>query len=203
VLIGGGIGLAAVALVGGYFFLGGGGSDSSATPAAPHTSATSLAPTPTGTVIAVGKPTAAVKTFKGDVGRDPFQALVTSPPAPTTTAAKPASTTLPAAATSTSGAVVGPTTLPTSGPTLPITPTSAAPTTSAAPKIMVVLKAIAFHGATPYVVVSYSGQQYALKTGETAGESLKVLAIAPDDGTATFQLGDQTFDLHIGQSYVD
>jgi hypothetical protein len=70
---------------------------------------------------------------------------------------------------------------------------------------MVVLKAIAYpKGAgTPYVVVTYGGQQYMLKTGDTAGASLKVLAIAPDDGAATFMLGDQTFDLHIGQSYVD
>ena len=80
--------------------------------------------------------------------------------------------------------------------------TTPAPTTSA-PAVVVVLKAIAFHGSTPYVVVSFSGKSIALKTGDTSAGNLKVVAIAPDDGTATFQLGDQTFDLHIGQSYVD
>jgi hypothetical protein len=94
-----------------------------------------------------------------------------------------------------------PTGLPTGSP-----PTAAPPnpvtTTPPVAKVLVVLKAIAFHGTTPYVVVTYTGVQYALKTGDNAGASLKVLAIAPDDGSATFQLGDQTFDLHIGQTYV-
>jgi hypothetical protein len=207
ILIGGGIGLAVVALGGAYFLLhGGGGSDTpSSAPFVRHT----VSSTPTATVIPVSTASVAkVKAFKGDVGRDPFQALVTptTPPAPKTTAPKPTETTLPNATPTSPGTVIGP---PGSTPvaTLPVTsgtPTPA-PTTSAPVKVMVVLKAIAYpHGSTdPYVVVSFSGQQYMLKTGDTAGGNLKLLAIAPDDGTATFMLGDQTFDLHIGQSYVD
>jgi hypothetical protein len=211
-LIGGGIALAAVALVGGYLLLGGGGggAGTAATTGVVHHTTTSTTPSASTTVIPVGKAPAAVRTFKGDVGRDPFQALVTSPPAPpVATAAAAAGTapvTVPTAAPTSPGSVVGtgtggvPVALPTGAAptTAPVTPVTTQPA-----KVMVVLKAIAFHGTTPYVVVTYSGTQYALKTGETAGASLKVVAIAPDDGTATFQLGDQTFDLHIGQSYVD
>jgi hypothetical protein len=201
VLIGGGIALAAVALVSGYLFLGGGGGTPTATDSVIH----HTTPTATATVIPVGKPTAAVRTFKGDVGRDPFRALVTSPPAPTVAAVKPTTSTVPTASPTSPGSVIG-----TGGlPTLPVgsVPTAVPtvlPTATTPPvaKVMVVLKAIAFHGTTPYVAVTYSGAQYALKTGDTAGASLKVLAIAPDDGSATFQLGDQTFDLHIGQTYV-
>ena len=90
--------------------------------------------------------------------------------------------------------------LPTS---VPVLPDHHAGSDHQAPAVVVVLKAIAFHGTTPYVVVSFSGKSIALKTGDTSAGNLKVVAIAPDDGTATFQLGDQTFDLHIGQSYVD
>lgn len=206
-LIGGGIALAVVAAAGGYLFLGGGGGGGTATPAAVAPVHHSASPTPSVTVIPVGKPTVAVHTFKGDVGRDPFRALVTPPPVVTTAPPKPTSTTLPVV-TTTPGSVVGPggvaTTLPGGVPPTNTPPPTVISTTTPPPtKVMVVLKAIAFHGTTPYVVVSYSGVQYALKTGESAGASLKVLAIAPDDGTATFQLGDQTFDLHIGQSYVD
>jgi hypothetical protein len=207
-LIGGGIALAAVAVAGAYLFLsGGGGGTASPSAVAPRVHQ-SVTPTPTATVIPVGKPTAAVKAFKGDVGRDPFRALVTSPPAVTSAAPKPTSTAVPVTTTS-PGSVVGPggvttTGLPTGAPpTLPVQPTLLPTTTPAPAKVMIVLKAIAFHDTTPYVVVSYSGVQYAMKTGDSAGASLKVVAIAPDDGTATFQLDDQTFDLHIGQSYVD
>jgi hypothetical protein len=206
-LIGGGIGLAVVAVAGAYLFLSGGGGGAASPTAVPthlHHSATATA-----TVIPVGKPTANVKVFKGDVGRDPFRALVTPSPEATTTAAKPTSTAVPAATTTSPGSVVGPggvttTGLPVGTPPTNTAPPTAIPTTTPPPtKVMVVLKAIAFHGTTPYVVVSYAGAQYAMKTGDSAGASLKVVAIAPDDGTATFQLGDQTFDLHIGQSYVD
>jgi hypothetical protein len=204
-LIGGGIALAVVAIGGAYLFLSGGGSDTATTPVRPvvHHTATPTAPA---TVIPVGKPTAAVKAFKGDVGRDPFRALVTPPP-PVTAPPVKATSTVPVTTTS-PGSVVGPggvttTGLPGGVPPTIAPPTLATPTTTPAAKVMVVLKAIAFHGTTPYVVVSYSGVQYAMKTGDSAGASLKVLAIAPDDGTATFQLGDQTFDLHIGQSFVD
>ncbi len=208
VLIGGGIGLAVVAIVGGYLFLGGGGGGSTAAPKAAGVGVHHVTATPTATVIPVGKPTAAVKTFKGDVGRDPFRPLVTPPPVRTTAAPKPASTTLPAGATTSPGSVVGPGGLPTglppvTAPPVTLPPTVIPTTTPPAAKVVVVLKAIAFHSTTPYVLVNYAGVQYALKTGDSAGASLKVLAIAPDDGTATFQLGDQTFDLHIGQSYVD
>ena len=219
VLIGGGIGLAVVALAGGYLLLGGGGGSSTATPPLTRTVVShSAAPTPSASDAAATKASVVIHTFHGEVGRDPFKALITaSPPAPTTAAPKPVSTTLPAAATTSPGSVVGlpttgvsalPTTgvsgLPTTGlPGLPtVAPTTAAPTTTA-PAVMVVLKAIAFHGTTPYVVVSYAGKSLALKSGDTASANLRVVAIAPDDGTATFQLGDQTFDLHIGQSYVD
>ena len=208
-LIGGGIGLAVVAVAGAYLLLGGGGGGgSTAAPAvAPGIHHPTVSTTPSATVIPVGKPTAIVHAFKGAVGRDPFRPLVTAAPVVTTTPPKPASTILPVATTTSPGSVLGPGGLPTSGPGAPPTTTTlptVIPTTTPPPaKVMVVLKAIAFHGTTPYVVVSYSGVQYALKTGDTAGASLKVLAIAPDDGTATFQLGEQTFDLHIGQSYVD
>jgi hypothetical protein len=202
-LIGGGIGLAVLALGGAYLLLGGGGGGSAtaATPPVRHTVTTTAA----ATVIPVGTATKPVKVFKGDVGRDPFQALVTATPQPVVTTKAATSTTLPATVTTTPGTVVAPPTLPVS--TLPVTSTTPtpAPTTTAPVKVMVVLKAIAYpHGSTnPYVEVSYSGQTYMLKTGDVAGASLKVLAIAPDDGTATFMLGDQTFDLHIGQTYVD
>jgi hypothetical protein len=214
VLIGGGIGLAVVALAGGYLLLGGGGGGSAptATPTVIH----HVTPTPTATVVPLGKPTPLVHSFHGDVGRDPFRALITPPPVATTTAPKPTATT-PVGTVTTPGNVVGPTgsvptgsvptgTVPTGLPTvLPTvtTPSPATPTTTPPPAVLVVLKAIAFHGTVPYVVVTFSGKSYALKTGDTAGTDLKVVAIAPDDGTATFQLGDQTFDLHIGQSYVD
>lgn len=215
VLIGGGIGLALVAIVGGYLLLGGGGGDSSSAPAAAARPAvTHAAPTtPSASAAPVGKATAAIKTFNGEVGRDPFNPLITPPPVPTNTAASgsatpsPGSTALPTAAAPTPGTVVsglpttGVTALPTS---ITLVPTGTpAPTTTKAPAVVVVLKAIAFHGTTPYVVVSFSGKSLALKTGDTSAGNLKVVAIAPDDGTATFQLGDQTFDLHIGQSYVD
>jgi hypothetical protein len=212
VLIGGGIGLAVVALVGGYLLLGGGGGGSSTpTGALPKPALHSATVTPSASAAPVGKATQAVRTFNGEVGRDPFKVLITAAPAPTTTttAAKPTAT-VPVAATTSPGSVVGvPTTgangLPTSVPTavLTLTPTTTAAPTTTAPPVMVVLKAIAFHGTTPYVVVSFSGKSLAMKTGDTSTGNLKVVAIAPDDGTATFQLGDQTFDLHIGQSYVD
>ena len=213
-LIYGGIAAVVVVAVGGYLFLGGGGGGSAA-PAAVgvgvHHPTTTPSASASPTVITVGKPTAAVRTFQGDVGRDPFQALVTAPAPVTTKATKPVSTTstLPTAPATTPGSVVGggsalpPGSLPTSGLPTSAPSTVISTTTPPVTKVIVVLKAIAFHGATPYVVVSYSGVQYMMKTGDAAGASLKVVAIAPDDGTATFQLGDQTFDLHIGQSYVD
>jgi hypothetical protein len=213
VLIGGGIALAVVAVLGGYLFLGGGGG--SDTPTTPVAAGGVHHPTPTATVsavVVVGKPTPAVKTFNGDVGRDPFAPLITSPPAPKTSAPKPTS----AAPTTTAAAppTITPTTLPAGQSlpptTLPTTTTAAptvAPTTTHAPQsVLVVLKAIVFPPATPttpYVKVTYGGANFQLKTGQTANGSLKVVAIAPDDGVATFQLGDQTFDLHIGQSFVD
>ncbi|MDX6229241.1 MAG: hypothetical protein QOI76_2631, partial [Frankiales bacterium] len=170
-LIGGGIGLAVLAVAGAYLFLGGGGgSTPAAVPAKIHH--VTATPSVTAAVIPVGKPTAAVRTFKGDVGRDPFRALVTSPPAPTTTAAKPTTTTVPTVTPTSPGSVVGtggvPTGLPTGLPT-GSPPTSAPPTpvttTTPPAQVLVVLKAIAFHGTTPYVVVTYTGVQYALKTG--------------------------------------
>jgi hypothetical protein len=207
VLIGGGIGLAVVAIVGGYLLLGGGGGASPAPTALPKTVVSSTTPAPAATVLPVGKPTPAVKTFNGDVGRDPFAALVTpSPPAPTTTKPVVTATAVPVPGTTSPGNVVGvPTTGVTVLPTVSISLIAPTPTTTptTAPAVLVVLKAIAFHGTNPYVVVDFSGKSYAMKTGDTAGDNLKVMAIAPDDGTATFQLGDQTFDLHIGQSYVD
>ena len=66
-----------------------------------------------------------------------------------------------------------------------------------------VLKAITFHGATPYVLVTYAGKSYLLKTGDDRRRVAQGHGDRADDGTATFQLGDQTFDLHIGQSFVD
>jgi hypothetical protein len=209
VLIGGGIGLALVAVVGGYLLLGGGGSDSPSAPAAVRPAVTHAAPTtPSASATATGKAPAAIRTFNGDVGRDPFNPLITPPPTtapPTSAAPNPVATTTPASATPSPGSVVG---LPPNGvnvlPTsIPVVPTSIPAPTTTAPAVVVVLKAIAFHGATPYVVVSFGGKSIALKTGDTSAGNLKVVAIAPDDGTATFQLGDQTFDLHIGQSYVD
>lgn len=207
-LIGGGLAVAIAAVAGAYLLLGGGSGSDAGSPsvAAHHPVATATA-----TVVPIGTPAAHVRTFNGDVGRDPFRALVTPPPAVATgstsgaTGATGGTATTAPAPTTTPGTVVGPTSLPTSGPTLPVTTTVPVPTPTAtqAAKIMVVLKAIAFHGQTPYVLVHFDGAQYALKTGDTAASSLKVVAIAPDDGTATFQLGDQTFDLHIGQSYVD
>ena len=210
VLIGGGIGLALVAAVGGYLLLGGGGGSSSSTtptaasPAISH----SATMTPSASAAPVGKATAAIRTFNGEVGRDPFKALITPPPVPSATATptpKAAATTLPAVVTTSPGSVVGlPTTGVTALPTGPVlVPTATPAPTTTTPAVVVVLKAIAFHGTTPYVVVSFSGKSVALKTGDTSSDNLKVVAIAPDDGTATFQLGDQTFDLHIGQSYVD
>jgi hypothetical protein len=207
-LIGGGIALAVVAIGGAYLFLGGGGGGSATPTAAPTGVHHTVAATTTAAIIPVGKPTGAVLAFKGDVGRDPFRALVTPPPVVTTKPPKPTSTLVPVTTTS-PGSIVGPGGVTTTGlpggiPPTNAPPPTAIPTTTPPPtKVMVVLKAIAFHGTTPYVVVSYSGVQYMMKTGDSAGASLKVLAIAPDDGTATFQLGDQTFDLHIGQSYVD
>ena len=233
VVIGGGIALAALALAGGYHFLGGGGS-STPTTALPKRVTHTVTPTPVASALLV-KPTPAVRTFNGDVGRDPFKALVTASPTPPPTtppAAKPPaaapaapSPAAPSPAAPVPPAPVGPggvvgvvpspgTVLPTSVGPLPTAPTgptsSAKPTvapTSSAHAVMVVLKAIAFPktGATtvPYVDVVFGGKSYVVKTGETVAGSLKVIAIAPDDGTATFQLGDQTFDLHIGQSYVD
>ncbi|BEP16045.1 hypothetical protein acdb102_43560 [Acidothermaceae bacterium B102] len=211
VLIGGGIGLAVVALAGGYLLLGGGGGGSTATPPLATTIRHTATATPSASAAVTAKATAVIRTFHGEVGRDPFKALITPPPpAPTTSAPKTTSTTLPAVATTSPGSVVGlPTTgvsgLPTTLPTgvVPVVPTTTAAPTTTPPAVMVVLKAIAFHGTTPYVVVSYAGKSLMLTTGDTSNGNLKVVAIAPDDGTATFQLGDQTFDLHIGQSYVD
>jgi len=37
--------------------------------------------------------------------------------------------------------------------------------------------------------------------GDTLGSMLKVLSIRPDDNAATFQLGEATFDLHVGDFY--
>jgi hypothetical protein len=209
-LIGGGIALAVVAVAGAYLFLSGGGGGTASPSAVPPGLHHTVAPTTTASIVPVAKPTPTVKAFKGDVGRDPFRALITSAPpvAAATTVAKPTSTVAPVTTTPSPGSIVGPsgvpTGLPVGTPPTSTTPATAIPTTTAPPtKVMVVLKAIAFHGTTPYVVVTYSGVQYAMTTGESAGASLKVVAIAPDDGTATFQLGDQTFDLHIGQSYVD
>jgi hypothetical protein len=206
VLIGGGIGLAVLAVLGGYLLLGGSGGGSSTPTAATgvhHPVPTTTPPT----VISVGKPTPAVRTFNGDVGRDPFAALITSPPAPTTKAPKPTATPTtsvsvsPTVSPTLPGQVVGPPPVVTLPPVQTSTPV---PTTTAPSSVLVVLKAIEFPtAAAPAVLVTYSGHSYVLKTGQSAGGSLKVVAIAPDDGTATFQLGDQTFDLHIGQSFVD
>jgi hypothetical protein len=207
-LIGGGVAVAVVALAGGYFLLGrGGGSSDAWTPTAVPRH--SVSASPAATVVPVGQ-AAAIKTFHGDVGRDPFQPLITTPPPATAAASSAAGTTAPTsgtpAATTTPGTVVGgptATSIPTAAPTSPgtvVIPT-VAPTTSST--VMIVLKAIEFKGQTPYALVSDAGKQYLMKTGDVANSDLKVMAIAPDDGTATFQLGDQMFDLHIGQSYVD
>ncbi len=215
VLIAGGIGLALVAVVGGYLFLGGGSGDSTtALPPHPVTHPVATTTPATAKVIVVGKATPAVRTFNGEVGRDPFAALITQSPAPTpvkTTASAAPHTSAPV---STSAAPTltptAPVTNPVTQPTTPVVtttpaPTTAPPTTTAPPQaVLVVLKAIEFPTpSTPAVHVIFGGKSYVLKTGETAAGSLKVVAIAPDDGTATFQLGDQTFDLHVGQSFVD
>lgn len=53
------------------------------------------------------------------------------------------------------------------------------------------------------VSVTVDGQEFEGKVGDTLGSILLVVAIRPDDGAATFQLGEVTFDLRIGQSFVN
>lgn len=206
VLIGGGIGLALVAAIGAYLFLGGGGGGSAAPTAVTPVHHVTPTTTPSATVVPVGKPTPAVRTFNGDVGRDPFAALITSPPPPAPKVTKAVTPATPPTAAPTVVITSGPGNVvaPPGGTTVTVAPVpTATPTSSAPTAVLVVLKAITFHGPTPYVMVTDAGKSYLLKTGDIANGTLKVMAIAADDGTATFQLGDQTFDLHIGQSFVD
>jgi hypothetical protein len=81
------------------------------------------------------------------------------------------------------------------------TPTPA-PTTQA-PQTVLVFRSIGFtSGNVAMVDITYNRKAYRLKAGQTVGGTLKVVSIEPDDSMAVFQVGDQTFDLHVGQAWV-
>jgi hypothetical protein len=67
-----------------------------------------------------------------------------------------------------------------------------------------VVKLVSITGSKiPTVTVTLDGVQFVGSPPTIFGGILQVMSIRPDDGAATFQLGDATFDLHIGQSYAN
>jgi hypothetical protein len=67
-----------------------------------------------------------------------------------------------------------------------------------------VVKLIAITGTKiPTVTVSVDGVMYTGAAGTMLGSFTSVVSIRADSGSATFQLGEATFDLHIGQSYTN
>ena len=123
---------------------------------------------------------------------DPFKPLYSPKPIPPTASPTPAAP-VPSALPSgnplptTPGGVVGPGT----------------PGTPGATQNVVKLLSISGAGKTPMITVSVDGVPSTGKAGEVLASILQIVSIRPDDGAATFQLGDATFDLHIGQSYTN
>lgn len=210
--------LAAVLAGGGYFLLGHHGSSQSAT-FTPNVAKPSAA-APGGGAAGTPQPSASplTKYTGAPAGRDPFKPLVTAPPppappSPTASQATPSPTVPPVV-----GGVPGGTTFPGGG--FPSTAPSTAPSTpgssgssgvpSPAPSSSTPTPAtvLVLHGivgadtATPKVSISFDGKAYTLKAGEQVNGTLELVSIQPDDGLAVFQLGDQTFDLHVGQTYL-
>lgn len=198
VALGGGL-LALVVAGGGFFLLShGGGSKDAAQGVVPHGKAPATAAPAGGGAKATGGATRVkIRPYKGaPAGRDPFKPLVTAP-------AQPSAVPTPSSSPTTSVPIVGPGT----GVTPPTTAPSGAPTpapTTQAPQTTLAFEGIDFAspGNTPVVHVRFDGKDYRLKTGATAAGSLKVVSIEPDDSMAVFQVGDQIFDLHVGQVWV-
>jgi hypothetical protein len=165
-----------------FLFLGGSGGASPAAGAGavalPPSSSKSAHPSVTPTV-APTIPIAATEPNR----HDPFKPLYTPKPVPVTTT--PASTTPSGGLPSGSpGGTVGP------GGTPGATQN--------------VVKLVSISGDTaPTVSVQIDGKPFLGKTNDILGSVLRVVSIRTTDGAATFQLGDATFDLHIGQSYTN
>jgi hypothetical protein len=197
-------GLVALVVAGGGFFLlsHGGGSKDAAQGVVPHGKAPAAA-APAGGGAKAGASGATrvkIRPYKGaPAGRDPFKPLVTAPAqpsaVPTTPSSSPTTPSVPIVGPGTGG--TPPTTAPSGAPT-------PAPTTQPAPQTTLAFEGIEFAapGNTPVVRVRYDGKEYRMKTGATAAGSLKVVSIEPDDSMAVFQVGDQIFDLHVGQVWV-
>ena len=179
----GGVALVVVALGAGAFLLLSGSDDA----------ATSASALPSRPAAVVGtspsiSPSAALPTATEATLHDPFKPLY--PPKPTPV---PTPTALP-------------TTAPTPGAGLPTTPGGVVGPggTTGTPGTQNVVKLLSITGSTiPTVTITVDGATYTGKTGEVLGSIAQIMSIRPDDGAATFQLGDATFDLHIGQSYTN
>jgi hypothetical protein len=118
---------------------------------------------------------------------DPFRPLFTPKPTPTPTGTP----------TGTASAGAGQTAVPAGG-TVGGLPSGSA---SAAQDVVALISISG--GKEPTVSVMLDGKNITGKALDVVGSILRVVSIRPTDGSATFQLGDATFDLHIGQTYTN
>ncbi|MFL6137821.1 MAG: hypothetical protein ACJ74O_08490 [Frankiaceae bacterium] len=196
-LAGGGV--LALAVVGGAFLLlSGGGGGTAQQGLVPHGKpVASSSSGPSGAGASAPATRKKLPVYRGaPAGRDPFKPLVTPPPPaapPSASAPAPSPTSVP---------IVGPGTGPGTGggvPTSTPTPSASRP----AATTILVFRSISFtSGNVPVVDITFNGKSYRLRSGGKVDNVLRVISIQPDDSMAVFQVGDQTFDLHVGQAWV-
>lgn len=193
-----GVALLVVVLGGAAMFLLRGGSSSTdagtfpmpAHPAAGHDSSASASPS---ALAPIAKYTGA------PAGRDPFAPLV-----------KPAAATgVPGASAAPSGAASAPAPAPTAAAPSGSTPGGASAPTSPSAAVSLTLHAIVgADTSSPEVQVVYNGKSQEMKVGdvlgggEVSGGTVKLQSIQPDDNVATFEIGDGTYDIHVGQTFT-
>jgi hypothetical protein len=187
------IGIAAVVAIlggGGYFLLMTGNDAPAAVTSALPTSRSTRSATPSASAKASAVPTPPPVVATEPARLDPFKPLYSPAPVPvvSTPAAQPT--------VGPSGGVPG-----TPGGGLVSGGPTVGPGTPSAGQNIVRFTSIDSKPAKPTVTVSLDGVILVGATGDVLGGTLKVVSIRPDDGAATFQLGEATFDLHIGQSY--
>lgn len=182
VILLGGVGAVLLALAGGaYVLLGLGGTEVASEELGTPTRQASAAPSRPTASPAVTAPGVSV-VGKEPVRRDPFRPLYKPAPPPTTAPTGPTPPGVPA------------------DPNAPGVPTS--PDSPTAPEVVITLRSIGGTEAEPTVTFTVGDSQITAKTDEVVGGVLKILSIRVDDKAATFQLGDETFDLRIGQSHT-
>jgi hypothetical protein len=190
------IGLGAVVAIlggGGYFLLMTGNDAPAAVTSALPTSRSTRSATPSASAKPSAAPTPPPVVATEPARLDPFKPLYSPAPVPveSTTAAPPAVGPSAGASGTPGGGLVS------GGPTV------GPGTTPSAGQNVVRFTSIDSKPAKPTVTVSLDGVILVGAAGDVLGGTLKVVSIRPDDGAATFQLGEATFDLHIGQSYIN